>query len=126
MLKKIVKKIIEIVAIFALALAITSTFKIAQVSGHSMDPTLADGDILVVFAYGKPSDQDIVILDTKGTNLQSDFIVKRYYEDKSTDDEVWLEGDNKAKSYDSRVLGTFDKDKVSGVVIFDITQKKVF
>ena len=125
-MKKIAKKILEVVTIFAIAFAIAHTFRIAQVSGESMNPTLQNGDYLIVFALGEPQDQDIVILNTEGTGLKTEYIVKRYYADKSNGTKIWLEGDNKENSLDSRVLGKFEKDKVLGRVLVDVTQKKVF
>ena len=89
-----------------------------------MDPTLKDGDVLIVYALGQPDDKDIVILNTEGTGLDAEYIIKRCYEDKSTDKRIWLEGDNKDNSLDSRKLGTFKRDEVIGTAIFDITQMK--
>ena len=123
-LKNIILKAIEIVAIFAIAFAITSCFKIAQVDGHSMDPTLNDGDILIVWALGEPEDNDIVIMNTNNTGLKVPYIVKRYDAEKSTVGTMWVEGDNKENSIDSRRIGTIDKDNYMGTVLFDVNQMK--
>ena len=124
-IKNIIVKIVEIVAIFAVALAITNCFKIAQVSGSSMDPTLKDGDILIVWALGEPKDNDIVIMNTDNTGLNVPYIVKRYDAEKSTVGTMWVEGDNKDNSIDSRRIGTIDKNNYIGTVLFDVNQMKI-
>ena len=122
------KQIIINSFLYILALAFIFAFagkvKLAMVSGHSMDPTLNDGDFLIVYAK-EPTDQDIVILTTEGKESKAEYIVKRYYEEKSDETGYWVEGDNKNNSLDSRKLGTFNKDNLFGVAIFDISQFKI-
>lgn len=85
-----------------------------------MEPTLQDGDILIVKNNAKPKDQDIIVLSSDGNNVfNKNDLVKRYYEDKSTDTEIWVEGDNKDVSLDSRLAGTLHRDNIYGVVIFN-------
>ena len=120
--RRIIKRTLELAVMFGAAMAITSMFKIAQVQGNSMNPTLENGDVLLVSAIGKPDDLDIVIADTRNTDIKADYIVKRYYEDKSDENGMWLEGDNKEHSLDSRVLGTFDEDDIIGQALFNFSK----
>lgn len=123
-MKDTILNTIKTILIFILALTVCSSFRLARVDGKSMMPTLESGDILIVKAFGQPSDQDVVILTTEGKDLKTDYLVKRYIKDKSEDDEMWVEGDNKNNSIDSRFVGTFDKDNLIGIAIFDVTQMK--
>ena len=109
---------------FTLVMILTNCFKLAQVQGNSMNPTLQNGDFIIVSAITKPADQDILILDVHDTDIDTDSIIKRYYEEKSTNNAVWVEGDNKEHSLDSRKLGTFEEERIIGVAIFDLSQFK--
>lgn len=113
--------VLEIVLVIITVLSITGFLKVARVNGRSMNPTLNDGDILVVCAL-EPEDKDVVILTTEGKESKAEYIVKRYYEEKSDSTGYWVEGDNKENSLDSRKLGRFSKDNLRGVAVFDISQ----
>lgn len=120
--QEIMKLIIEVIVMLILgismALMITSNFSISIVNGHSMEPTLQDGDILIVSNKAIPKDQDIIVLSSDGNDFFDEKdLVKRYYADKSTDSEVWVEGDNKEVSLDSRTAGTLNRKNIYGVVI---------
>lgn len=114
----------KLVIIFSIIMLIGSRFGIAKISGNSMYPTLKDGDWVIIDVYALEEDEDIVVLDTSDTELGTDFIIKRYYEEKSESNKIWLEGDNKENSYDSRNYGLFDRNNIKGKAIFDITQFK--
>lgn len=88
-----------------------SNFKLAKVSGHSMDTTLADGDILIICKTASPKLNDIV-----SVKLDDGYVVKRIAE--LNDSEMYLLGDNSAVSYDSRYYGYVPVSKLDGVVIF--------
>jgi signal peptidase I len=125
--KKIVKEIISYTMIFIVsfivALVITHNFRLARVCGTSMEPTLQDGDIILVKCDTKPDDQDIITLTSDGNdNFTHKDLVKRYYAERSTDNEIWVEGDNKAESLDSRLAGTLDRNNIDGVVILDLSK----
>ena len=93
-------------------------FRIVSVNGQSMCPTLKDKEIHLMLNTANINDGDIVIIDTKDSGLPADYIIKRFYADKSTDKYIWVEGDNKDNSVDSRRFGLIDKEKVIGKLIF--------
>ena len=68
-----------VTAIVCIVLAFTFLGRITRVVGHSMDPTLSDGELLLVWSLGyEPKAGDIVVCNkTPATFLQGDAIVKR-------------------------------------------------
>lgn len=118
------KKIIIYLAGLIFALCVTSRYGLQQVAGSSMDPTFNDGDIILVDFKGIPKDQDIVILTTsyiENYEIEGEHIVKRYYEEFSTDG-LYVLGDNAKVSYDSRYYGEAPKEALESVVICDISK----
>lgn len=106
-----------------LAIILLTNFGVTTVGGRSMNPTLADGDLLLVSFTATPKDGDMIILDTsdmEGWNNSSTQIVKRYYAEYSTDG-YYVLGDNPDHSYDSRHFGEIDKDRLVGVVVCDLS-----
>ncbi len=121
--------IVQFIVIFiigvTISLSITSNFSISIVHGHSMEPTLQNGDILIVRNNVEPKDQDIIVLSSDGNSyFDKKDLVKRYYADKSTKDKIWVEGDNKNVSLDSRIAGTLYRDNIYGVVV--LNTNKIF
>lgn len=113
------KYIFYILGIF-LAAFILNSYGFTQVNGASMNPTLKDGDFLIVDFNKEPEDGDIVIIDTSNIenwDNSATQIVKRYYAEYSTDG-LYVLGDNADRSYDSRHVGEINKDCLVGVVIF--------
>lgn len=100
-----------------LAIIFVVKFRIVCVNGQSMYPTLHDKQICLMLNTTNINDGDIVIIDTKNSGLPADYIIKRFYADKSTDDYIWVEGDNKNNSLDSRRFGHLDRHKVIGKLI---------
>lgn len=63
-----------------IVLLLLNTFvvKLALVDGHSMDPTLHDNQMLLVFRPGyEPAQGDVVVIHTGKTLFSRDYIVKR-------------------------------------------------
>ena len=63
-----------------IVLLLLNTFvvKLALVDGHSMDPTLNDNQMLLVFRPGyEPAQGDVVVIHTGKTLFGRDYIVKR-------------------------------------------------
>lgn len=71
----------------------TYIIRLAFVSGESMYPTLADGDLLLVNQVNdQPSRGDIILIDTSESSLPGEYIVKRV---------VAIEGDTVILDYES-------------------------
>jgi len=103
------------------AIFVFSTFGFNHVRGRSMEPSFSDGDWVIIMETSAIEDGDVVIVNSKGI-VKADWIIKRYCEDKSSDSEVWLEGDNKDISCDSRLLGPVDRNRVVAKAVFNITR----
>lgn len=84
------------------------------VSGSSMDPTLKNGDYVIAYQSDFKVG-DIVVINSSGI-CNSSRIIKRIT---AIDGEmVFVEGDNKENSYDSRNFGWIDKKLIIGTVIY--------
>jgi signal peptidase I len=94
-------------------------FKKVEVRGDSMSPNYNDGDWLLFRLLPAKSKADElvgkVVLIQRRSNLGEDFLqVKRVIKVHNHNDEaqIWVEGDNKDKSTDSRSWGALDSDEV--------------
>ncbi len=80
-----------------------------------MLPTLKPGQDILSFNWAyigrKPSPGEIIVLNFQGKDL-----VKRVV--KVENDQVFVEGDNKEGSTDSRDFGAIDLDQIVGKVIY--------
>lgn len=83
------------------------------VQGHSMYPTLNDGDIMLCNTLITPKVGDIVVVKPM-VITGGKYIIKRITDIK--DDEIFVEGDNKDFSFDSRSFGYIPQDRILGVV----------
>jgi len=116
---KRVKRLINTIIVTLLVIS-TNHMGITQVVGESMYPTLYDGDYLIVDIKAKPEDQDIVIIKAGELDIECELIVKRYYEDLSSENGLYVIGDNMDNSLDSRTFGEIPKEKFYGVVIWNV------
>ncbi len=90
-------------------------FAIFRISGHSMEPTIKNGALVLVNQGIKnPRVGDVVVTRAKN----EEFLVKRVKEIRG--EEVFLEGDNKTDSLDSRKLGSFKKEDILGKVVMNL------
>ena len=94
-------------------------FKKVEVRGDSMSPNYNDGDWLLFRLLPAKSKADElvgkVVLIQRRSNLGEDFLqVKRVTKvhNDTNETEIWVEGDNKEKSTDSRTWGALDSSEV--------------
>ncbi|MCL1998758.1 MAG: signal peptidase I [Turicibacter sp.] len=78
--KNLVEWLIAIIAAFILFLFIrTFIFRVADVNGHSMEPTLSHGDFVILsrlgFVFGEPRVGDIIAFPFRGN--PSEYYIKR-------------------------------------------------
>lgn len=85
------------------------------VHGSSMQPTLSSGDTLFLNTLDKTVEVgDIVVIEPLPV-FCGNSVIKRVTQIK--DDKIWIEGDNKENSFDSRDVGWIPIESVLGVVI---------
>ena len=84
---------------------------IRRVHGISMDPSLSDGQIVLFLSSRNFKVGDIVIAFVDGRE-----VVKRITKIKGH--KVFLEGDNKTSSTDSRKYGWISDVHISGKIVF--------
>ena len=94
-------------------------FKKVEVRGDSMSPNYNDGDwLLFRLLPAKSKANELVgkvVLIQRRSNLGEDFLqVKRVTKvhNDINETEIWVEGDNKEKSTDSRSWGALDSSEV--------------
>ena len=99
-------------------------FKKVEVRGDSMSPNYNEGDWLLFRLLPAKSKADElvgkVVLIKRLSNLGEDFLqVKRVTKvhNDTNETEIWVEGDNKEKSTDSRSWGALDSSEVIGKLI---------
>ncbi len=96
-------------------------FKKVEVRGDSMSPNYNDGDWLLFRLLPAKSKADElvgkVVLIQRHSEVGTDFLqVKRVIKVHNNNNEaqIWVEGDNKEKSTDSRSWGALDSSEVIG------------
>ena len=81
-----------------------------------MEPTFQDGDAVLVnrlsYFFKKPKIGDLVVLK------REKYIIKRIT--KIKDNKIFVEGDNKKESIDSRGFGWVDRKRIVGKVAYKI------
>jgi signal peptidase I len=102
-------------------------FKKIEVRGDSMSPNYNDGDWLLFYLLPAKSKAEAlvgkVVLIQRHSEVGTDFLqvkrVSKVTNDPDFDKEVkiWVEGDNKEKSTDSRSWGALDSSEVIGKLI---------
>lgn len=80
-----------------------------RISGHSMEPTLADRSIVLIKAIEEPKDGQIVVVNIDGKTM-----VKRY---RVKDSQVVLMPDNNSGEYESILLNDEKEVRFQGMVL---------
>lgn len=88
-------------------------FSFFKVSGHSMEPFLKEGSVVLTSSIFP-----IKILDVIVVQYENKKMVKRIMEIKNG--KVYVEGDNKKDSLDSKKIGWIDRKEIVGKVLFKI------
>lgn len=87
-----------------------------KIKGNSMNPTFKSGDAVLVnrlaYFFGTPKVGNIIVLK------RQKYIIKRITAIKK--EQVFVIGDNKKESTDSRKFGWIDRKEIVGKVIFKI------
>lgn len=83
----------------------------AVVRGRSMEPTLRDGDRLLVRHGGVPRPGDLAVVRLPHRPVAVKRVVRR------EDDGWWVERDNPAEGVDSWLVGAVPDDSVVAVVV---------
>lgn len=99
----------------------------AIITGHSMEPTLRDGQLVLVLNDDIVQIQrgDIVAAYMQCQNI-TEFVSKRIVAvpGDTVNGQVlppnmyWIEGDNKEHSVDSRTCGPITRDQIQGVILW--------
>jgi len=89
-------------------------FRLLRISGHSMEPTIKNGSVVVIsnilFMFKTPKEKDIIAFKNKDK-----VFIKRI--SKINNGKYFLEGDNKNDSLDSRKIGLIEGKDIIGKVI---------
>ena len=106
-------------------------FKAVEVRGDSMSPNFNDGDWLLFRLLPAKSKSGKlvgklvgkVVLIQRQSQVGTDFlqvkrVVKVDQSNESNETKIWVEGDNKSASTDSRSWGALDSSEVIGKLIF--------
>lgn len=84
------------------------------VAGDSMAPTYTSGDWLVVFWGGTYRRGQVVLVERE--DQPGVFLLKRVIG--PMEGKIWVEGDNKVASTDSRQWGAISQDEIVATVLF--------
>jgi nickel-type superoxide dismutase maturation protease len=87
-----------------------------KIEGNSMLPTFKPGDLVLVnrlaYFFNKPRIGDLIVLKTER------YIIKRI--NKIKNNKIFVIGDNKKESTDSRIFGWVNTEKIIGKTVFKI------
>ena len=94
-----------------------------RVEGNSMMPNFKPGDFVIVsrwqFVFGNPHTGDVVAM--RDPRDPARILLKRIMSINKSENKIFLEGDNKEASSDSRTFGSVQNYNVIGKVITRIS-----
>ena len=108
-----------------------NTFEFYKGEGESMSPSINPNDILLVIKQKRNLkrgdiitaktlyDKDMIICK-RLLHKEDDIVTNNSNNIKISKNSIWLEGDNKEKSYDSRYIGELPESLIQGKVIMKI------
>lgn len=103
------------IVMFSILFVLLLNIRITTVDGESMQPTLYNNQILFCNTLDKtPEVGDIVVVKPL-ICFGGNYVIKRVIEVK--DNQIWIEGDNKEHSYDSRDVGYIQISDIFGVCL---------
>ena len=124
------------VLFFFLLIILTNSFILTSytVQGHSMDPTLHNGEFLGVYLLSylrsRPQIGDIVVVSYAGDSsvrfvkriegMPGDTVQVNGADTVLASDQYFVEGDNRDHSTDSRVYGPITKNQIIGKVVIRV------
>lgn len=109
------KNIIKKITILLLMILFCYNIRLTCIHGCSMEPTLKEGDFRLCNTLATPNIGDIVIVKPSFSTVPDRYIIKRVTDIQNG--KVFLQGDNRDNSFDSRNFGWIDEDLVFGVII---------
>lgn len=101
--------------LFSILIVSLAFFRPIQVKGVSMQPTLNDGQFLILNTLDKNVEIGDIVVIKPLICAGGTYIIKRVTNIEN--DKVFVEGDNKDHSLDSRTFGWIRKDAIMGVII---------
>lgn len=102
--------------LFSILIVTLAFFRPIQVNGCSMQPTLNDGQFLILNTLDKDVEVGDIVVVKPLICFGGKIVIKRVVDVR--DGEIFIEGDNKENSFDSRNVGWINKDSVMGVIIY--------
>ena len=112
-MKNIIRRYSFPTIFFSIMLIILFTNRPAFVNGISMYPTLKHNEFVTYNSFETAKINDVVIIKSDSF-LSEKYIIKRIID--MNDNQIFVEGDNKEFSCDSRNFGWIDKELIVGVV----------
>lgn len=104
------------IIIFSLFIFFLYFFKITFVQGCSMYPTLQENDFLICNTLDKDVEIGDIVIIKPLICFSDNYVIKRVTN--VSDSKIFIEGDNKEHSFDSRNVGWIDKENILGTILF--------
>ena len=104
--------------LFVISIILILIFRVTIVDGDSMNPTLKDKQIVFCNVLDKtPEIGDIVVVDASSIIAEDVTIIKRVVGIDKERNTIFLVGDNREHSTDSRDFGWVSTSKIIGVIV---------